>query len=234
MMAAPRRTPAATPHPARTLATLAALALAAPAATHAQCVGSMAPPSGTAVYASAGTFAYDLQSTVSGTELGAGAARRLGPLALEAGGAIRTLESDAGLVVGHGEALAATPPLPFIGRLCLAGGVGMARLTEDASGTTSTNLSIPVGIRLGTAFRLPSARLEPFIQPRAVYSRTTGEAFGLPITHSAVGAGVDGGITVFMGPLVAGLAGHWSSLDAALGPHAGMDAGATLRLGLHF
>lgn len=237
MMAARRRYPTATRYTAlglTALATATTLALAAPAAARAQCVGSMAPRRGTAIYASAGAFSYDFQSPINGTELGAGAARRIGPLAVELSGAIRTLDSDASLVVGRGEALVASPPLPFIGRLCLAGGVGMARLTEDASGTSSTNLSVPVGVRLGTTFHLPTARLEPYVQPRVVVSQTTGEAFGLSVTHSAVGAGVDGGVTVFMGPLVAGLAAHWSSLDDALGPHAGMDTGATLRVGLHF
>lgn len=220
-------------HRARVLLFSLMCLCAAPAAATAQaCVGHMGDGR-IAIFGAVGSFRYDLEPAVNGTEIGAGAAVDLGPLAVEATAATRSLDSDASLVVARGDGLMTTPPLPFVGQLCVAGGLGLARLSENASGTATTIITVPIGLRFGTRLGLADG-LEPFVQPRLVLARNTGEAFGLQVGRSAVGAGVDGGVTVFAGPLVTGVVARWTSLNQGLGPHAGMDIGATIRVGLRF
>ncbi len=217
---------------------LAALALAgllaAPAAASPQtCLGTM-HGGGIAVFAAGGAYRYELDPAMDGVELGAGLAADLGPLGAEATGTLRTLESDARLMVARGDAHLATPDLPVMGRLCITGGLGVARLSDDETGTTSTTLAAPVGIRLGTRLGLGTLRAEPFVQPQAIFASSSGEAFGVEVSHSAVGAGVDAGATLSSGKIVFGITFRFASMDAALGPHPGADTGIVARLGFRF
>jgi len=217
---------------------LAALALAgllaAPAAASTQTCGGTMDGGGTVVFATAGAYRYELDPAMDGAELGVGLAADLGPLAAEATGTLRTLESDARLLVARGDAYLATPDLPVVGRLCITGGLGVARLSDDETGTTSTALAAPLGIRLGTGIHLGTLRAEPFVQPQAIFASSSGEAFDVEVSHSAVGAGVDAGATLSSGNIVVGITFRYASMDAALGPHPGADTGLVARLGLRF
>ncbi len=221
------------PVPARAVA-IGLLAVALPHALQGQgCVGTM-DAGARAAFATVGSFRYELDPAVQGTELGGGIAADLGLVNAEAGATLRTTDSDATLLVARGDAFVETPPLPVVGRLCIAGGLGVARLDEAERNTASTNISAPLGLRLGTRVQLGSLQAEPFVQPQAVFAATTGEVFGIDVASSAVGARIDAGTTLRTGRLVLGLTARYTSIDPALGPHAGADLGILARIALRF
>lgn len=181
-----------------TLAALAALLLLAPGAARAQgCIGAAVPDGARALLLGAGTVSYDVGGGTDGTDLGvAYHANPRGPLAYAAGYDLRTLgESDSRMHVLRSELALRVPrlPLPLL-TVCPRTGVVAGRLSDDASGTEYTNLTVPLALVVELPLPLsPRATLVPYAAPQYLWSRTSGTVFNLELDESQSGFGVEAG-----------------------------------------
>ncbi|HEX2095665.1 MAG TPA: outer membrane beta-barrel protein [Longimicrobiaceae bacterium] len=224
--------------PSTLLAALAALALALPPAARAQgCVGAPVPDGAHAVQVEAGSATYDLGEEYDGTSLGVGfRANPRGLLGYSVEYARRNVgENDTQVNVGSA-ALALRLPLPVsLLTVCVRGGVSAALLSQDASGTDLTNLTVPAALVVELPLPLgPGRLLVPYAAPQYLYSRTSGEVFGFDLDENDTGFGVEAGVGLRLSRLVLTGGAMFSELAPELATTAFPGQAFFVRLGVLF
>lgn len=223
----------------RLAAALAALALALPAAARAQgCIGAPVPDRARAVQLQAGASTVDVGREFDSTDLGVGfRANPAGPLAFSAEYLLRTVGAQDTRVHAVSGALALRIPLPVdLLTVCARAGVGAAFLSDDPSGSSYTNLTVPAGLVVELPLPLgPGRTLAPYAAPQFLWSRTNGSVFGFDdLDESDTGFGVEAGVGLRVSRVVLGAGATFAELSPALATTAFPDRGFFVRAGIMF
>lgn len=222
----------------RLAAALAALALLAPAAARAQgCVGAPVPDRARALQLQAGASTVDVGREFDSTDLGLGyRANPAGPLAYSAEYLLRAVGEGDTRVHAVSGAVAYRLPLPVsLLTACVRTGVGAAFLSDDASGSSYANFTVPAALVLELPLPLaPGRTLTPYVAPQLLWSSTSGEVLGFEMSESDTGFGLEAGAGLRVGRVVLGAGATFAELSPLLGTPAFPDRGFFVRAGIMF
>ena len=222
----------------RLLAALAALALSLPAAARAQgCIGAPVPDRARALQLQGGISTVDVGREFDSTDLGVGyRANPAGPLAYSAEYLVRSVgESDDPVHTGTALLAFRVPvPLPLL-TVCARTGVGAAFLSQDNSGSSYTNFTVPVALVVELPLPVaPGRTLVPYVAPQFLWSTTSGDVFGFELDESDQGFGVEAGAGLRLNRIVVTAGGQFSNLAPELGTPAFPDQAFFARVGILF